>query len=262
MSLTKDEIKKVQKFLGVEVDGLNGPKTTAAVKEWQKSHGLEDDGIVGAKTWAAMFNEGLNKPASKGFAGALYSPLSNHITRVNGKVNKYIVIHYTCSTTSVAGSALKVKNVFAKRQASSDFVVDDGGAVQLNPDLLKYGTWHCGDKKNPYSKGGQYYGKCTNRNSIGIEVCSNLKKGFSTHSANNEGWYYSAATLDNLVKLVRELMKVYNIPKERVIRHYDVSGKVCPGIIGWNNEPIYSQDDKKTKEFSNSTEWLKFKSRL
>lgn len=38
----------------VEVDGLIGPKTRAAVKEFQKAKGLKVDGIVGDKTWAAL----------------------------------------------------------------------------------------------------------------------------------------------------------------------------------------------------------------
>jgi peptidoglycan hydrolase-like protein with peptidoglycan-binding domain len=42
-----DEVKKLQKKLGVEAIGTFGPKTEAAVKAWQKANGLKDDGIVG-----------------------------------------------------------------------------------------------------------------------------------------------------------------------------------------------------------------------
>ena len=41
-------------------------------------------------------------------------------------------------------------------------------------------------------------------------------------------------------------MQTYNIPADRVIRHYDVSGKLCPGIIGWNED---SKDISQWKEF-------------
>lgn len=58
-------------------------------------------------------------------------------------------------------------------------------------------------------------------------------------------------------------MKKYNIPIDRVVRHYDISGKHCPGIIGWNNEKIY---DLKTKKYSTtrstSDKWEEFKKRL
>lgn len=39
---------------GLVVDGIFGPRTTAAVKSFQRSHGLVADGIVGKKTWAAL----------------------------------------------------------------------------------------------------------------------------------------------------------------------------------------------------------------
>ena len=41
-------------------------------------------------------------------------------------------------------------------------------------------------------------------------------------------------------------MQTYNIPADRVIRHYDVSGKLCPGIIGWNED---SKDVSQWKAF-------------
>ena len=34
--------------------------------------------------------------------------------------------------------------------------------------------------------------------------------------------------MKNAADLVKLLMKKYNVPVERVIRHYDVTGKVCP----------------------------------
>ena len=36
------------------LDGIVGPKTTAAIKEFQTANGLDPDGIVGPKTWAAL----------------------------------------------------------------------------------------------------------------------------------------------------------------------------------------------------------------
>jgi len=48
------EVKELQEFLGISVDGDFGPKTEAAVKKWQSANGLKADGIVGPKTWDAM----------------------------------------------------------------------------------------------------------------------------------------------------------------------------------------------------------------
>ena len=46
-------------------------------------------------------------------------------------------------------------------------------------------------------------------------------------------------------------MSTYKIPINNVIRHYDVSGKHCPGIIGWNPDTP-----------GNEEEWHKFKGML
>ena len=49
---------------------------------------------------------------------------------------------------------------------------------------------------------------------------------------------------------IYHVMKRYGIPIENVVRHYDISGKYCPGIIGWN---INSGSD---------AAWRNFKTRL
>lgn len=69
------------------------------------------------------------------------------------------------------------------------------------------------------SKGGTFYGKCTNSNSIGIEMCCKKKNG---------KLYITDKTIANAGELVRYLMKKYDIPESRVIRHFDVNGKYCP----------------------------------
>jgi len=51
-----DDVKKIQKKLGLKDDGSFGPLTETAVKKWQKENGLTDDGIVGNTTWNKMFN--------------------------------------------------------------------------------------------------------------------------------------------------------------------------------------------------------------
>lgn len=147
-----ESVKLLQRHLNVTADGDFGPKTEAAVKEFQKKKGLEADGIVGEKTWKALGVANNSSFITK-------SPLSVHISKSSNKQNKYIVLHYTAGGSSKPGSAMSVKHVFESRQASSDFVVDDSTILQLNPDLDKYYTWHCGDK-NYGNKGGSLYGKC------------------------------------------------------------------------------------------------------
>lgn len=254
----KEAVKKVQKVVGVTADGIYGPKTEAAVKAWQKSHNLDDDGIVGPKTWAAMFPEQKETNSKCVDPSVVYMPLSVHVTKSAGRKIKYLAIHYTAGGSSAKGRARNIKNVFEKRKASADFAVDDAEMVQFNPDIKNYYCWAVGDTKA--SKVNCPDGR--NSNTISIEICSNLKKGTSVEKANHEGWYYSEASLENAAKLAKILMKKYDIPIENVVRHYDISGKLCPGIIGWNDGPLYKTDGTKTNQKNNSEKWLEFKKRL
>lgn len=259
-----EEVKTLQRLLKVTVDGDFGPKTEAAVKQFQKEKGLDVDGIVGPKTWKALGVNDEPKTDSKCVdPSVIYAPLKSCITRTPNRTIKYIAIHYTAGASSAPGRAINMKNSWEKtRRASADFGVDDRDMVQFNPDLKNYKCWSVGDKKNPYGGGGRLYGIATNGNTISIEICSNLKKGASASKTNHEGWYYTDAALNNAVKLVKILMKKFNIPLERVVRHYDISGKICPGIIGWNDGDINDINGNKTNKKNNSDKWKEFKKRL
>lgn len=50
-----ENVKQIQKFLGLPDTGNFGDLTFQAVKTWQKNNGLKDDGVVGSKTWSKMF---------------------------------------------------------------------------------------------------------------------------------------------------------------------------------------------------------------
>lgn len=254
-----DDVRTLQKKLNITVDGIFGPITETAVIAFQKSKGLVADGIVGPKTWAAL---GVSN-SKRIIPSVIYAPLTSCITKKANRNIKYIAIHYTAGGSSAAGRAKSMKNSWEKnKRASADFGVDDATMVQFNPDLNNYYCWSVGDKKNPYSGGGHLYRVATNTNTISIEICSNLLDGYSASKVNHAGWYYTESALRNAAKLVKILMKKYNIPIERVVRHYDISGKICPGIIGWNNAPLYDAKGNKMGIMNNSSEWLKFKKRL
>lgn len=259
-STDREMNKRIQKVVGVSADGVWGPKTTAAVKAWQKAHLLQADGLVGPATLAAM---GLSEDAGRQTATTegitiTKAPINQHITRCQNRPIRYIAIHYTAGSTSGEGAAMRNRNVFLKRAASADFCVDDKTIIQVNPDLKNYYCWSVGDKKNPWTGGGRLNGKAVNKNTISIEICSNLKQGASASAANHEGWYFTYKSLENARKLVKYLMKTYSIPKENIIRHYDVTGKLCPGVPGWNDGPLYTTNGVQTKEKNNSMEWERF----
>lgn len=155
-----------------------------------------------------------------------------HTTAKANRNIKYIVIHYTAGVTSKAGSAINTADFFTSTEVSSDFTVDDTAVVQYNPDIKNRYTWHCGGNKYA-TKGGSLYGICKNSNSIGIEICCTNSTG-KMQNANDKSYSFTDAAVANAEWLVKKLMAEYNIPAERVVRHYDVTGKPCPGIIGWN----------------------------
>lgn len=246
---TGDAVKALQGILGIKGDGVFGPKTEQIIKQFQKDNNLKDDGVVGPKTWALLEKDNI---------AIVDGHINIHITRSPNRPIKYISIHYTAGSTSKGGTALATRNVFLKRSASADYVVDDETIVQINPDLRNNFCWAVGDRKNPYTGGGKLYGKAVNKNTISIEICSNLKKGTTSAMPNHDGWYFTDKSLNNAAKLVRHLMKLFNVPKSNVIRHYDISGKLCPGIIGWNDSNVYDTNGKVTAQKSNSDAWMVF----
>lgn len=72
-------------------------------------------------------------------------------------------------------------------------------------------AWHCGAKTYRHPD-------CRNANSIGVEICMNDGQG-----------NVRQGSIDRAAQLVRLLMDKYHIAKENVLRHYDVTGKHCPG---------------------------------
>ena len=155
----------------------------------------------------------------------LYKKLTKvNYTHMSNKKNEYIVIHYTGNATDTAlANARYFETV--NRGASANYFVDQTSVYQCVLDSDK--AWHVGVNYGNHT----LFGKCTNSNSIGIEMCSNNKK-------------IAEDTYKNTVTLTKQLMKKYNIPASRVVRHYDVCNKVCPGWSGWT-----SKNDKIWKKF-------------
>ena len=125
---------------------------------------------------------------------------------------KYIVIHDTGNDKPLANAEAHF-NYFnnAPRNASAHYFVDEKQILQIIEGQDT--AWHCGDGKGKYG--------ITNSNSIGIEICI------------NDGEY--TTEIRKTIELTRHLMQKYNIPHDRVVRHYDASRKLCPAKLSANN---------------------------
>ena len=145
---------------------------------------------------------------------------------------KYIVVHYTGAPGSAVNNATYFANGY--RGASAHYFVGYNGEIwQSVSDNLA--AWSVGGNKYPGTKGGSVYGKCTNYNSINIEMCV---KTSGSRSDTSKDWYFENATINSTVKLVQGLMKKYDVPLSRVVRHYDVVGKYCPNPFVLNDDPV------------------------
>lgn len=141
---------------------------------------------------------------------------------------KYIVIHYTGNDGDTAMNNAKY---YAQNdiKTSAHYFVDSKEIIQSVADLRV--AWAVGGSKYAscaQTGGGKLYGKCKNANSISIEICDEQKNGT---------YYPKSGAITNALKLAKQLMEKYNIPQENVVRHFDVTGKLCPAYwAGKENE--------------------------
>lgn len=136
---------------------------------------------------------------------------------------QYIVIHYT----GALGDAEAACRYFAggNRNASAHYFIGHGGDIWQGVED-KNMAWHCGAAAYKHAE-------CRNANSIGIEMCVK-KKNTASMDASDRDWYFEDATVEAAAGLTRYLMEKYSIPASHVIRHYDVTGKICPNPYVYN----------------------------
>lgn len=128
-----------------------------------------------------------------------YSRPGTQSKKING-----IVIHYTANPGS---TAMQNRNYFEglkdshETQASSHFIVGiDGEIIQCVP------TWEIA-----------YASNRRNSDSVSIETCHLTSDGS-----------YTDETYESLIQLTAWLCKKFDLTEEDVIRHYDITGKICP----------------------------------
>ena len=152
-----------------------------------------------------------------------YLPISNK--KQIGKTRKYsdikyLVIHDTGNTSRGADAMAHYKYLqTATRYGSAHYYLDDKQIIQTIGD--SHTAWSIGDKWG-YANNPNRIKDALNSNSISIELCINSDVD-------------KAKAYKNLVELTKNLMKKFNISQDRVIRHFDATGKNCPGSWSGNN---------------------------
>lgn len=136
---------------------------------------------------------------------------------------QYIVFHYTGNKGDTAENNAKYfhNNIVG---TSAHYFVDRNGVVYKSVNLMRIANAVGKDYRSGRAGEAKYYGKCTNANSVSIELCDCVDKSPSWEQM-------KSARL-----LVQRIQKKCPNAKT-IIRHWDVNGKVCPArMIGQNNK--------------------------
>lgn len=150
---------------------------------------------------------------------------------------KYITIHSTGNPKSTAQNERDyLTNLINTNSTGWHYVVSDKTIIEAIPPTER--AWHAGDGKDGTG----------NNKSIGIEMVETGNRDMVIH---------------NTLKLVKYLQKEYNIGDDKVVRHYDWSGKNCPRILskdnwkGWRDFKMSLKEIKEEKDKHEPSKWAK-----
>ena len=132
-----------------------------------------------------------------------YSPNFTITKRAKTKI-KFIIIHYTGMKKESA--ALKRLCDEKSKVSAHYFIRKNGDLIRIVPDL--YEAWHAGESSWKKIKS-------LNKYSIGIEIQNN------GHGYKYEN--YSIKQINSLIKLLKRLIKIYNIDIRNVLGHSDIA---------------------------------------
>ena len=163
-----------------------------------------------------------------------YIPISNKKQFGNKrslKDIKFIVVHDTGNKSRGAGAMNHKKYLEnATRSGSAHYYVDDKEIIQPIGDSTV--AWAVGDTG---SNKDRTRTDVTNSNSLNVEICINSDSNYNQ-------------AVKNANELIKNLMIKFNIPVDRVVRHFDASGKPCPKTMKANNWEKWGQFIKELKD--------------
>jgi peptidoglycan hydrolase-like protein with peptidoglycan-binding domain len=172
-----ENVKILQRSLGLKDDGMFGPRTEAAVKRWQSENGLLADGIVGPKTWSAMkldqlvstdISESFNSDSDDLIIKQSFLPKDEYYP---GPTNKdWVFLHHTAGWHNPYNT-IKSWARDTRGRVATEFVLG-GPSVRGNDDQFDGELVQC----IPTGGYGWHLGKngsqTMHTNSVGIEVCN------------------------------------------------------------------------------------------
>ena len=183
-----EDVRTLQRALGITDDGIFGEQTEKAVIAYQKSKGLVADGIVGAKTWATIPTEPVMKKSKR-------------------KIER-IIIH--CTATK-EGREVSVAEIDAWHRARGfagigyHYVIHLDGRVENGRDVDLAGAHTAG--YNKHSIGVCYVG--------GLATDGKTPKDTRTDEQKQ-----------SLLRLLDELRMFY--PLATIHGHREFANKACP----------------------------------
>jgi hypothetical protein len=110
-----DLVRQIQKKLNVDVDGVFGSATEAALRQFQRAKGLVPDGIVGPQTWVALGSSttvaAIPDPTSRPIGQITRIAAASHIARFSWKDRGIAPAGY------IKGMAVAYARVYCKLKA-------------------------------------------------------------------------------------------------------------------------------------------------
>lgn len=165
------DVRFIQSKLGLNQDGVFGPKTKACVIEFQRAYALVADGIVGPQTWAVLktvkFEEESLDTSQPAQIYEMYKLDGDEMIMNQGKP-EYLFYHHTAGWHNPYNT-ISNWNKDTRGRIATEFVIGgpsikgdnnqyDGKILKCMPD--GYWAYHL----------GRVGGSNMNKNSIGIEV--------------------------------------------------------------------------------------------
>lgn len=171
---TGEQVKQIQKALGIKADGIFGKGTEDAVKKFQKDNGLTVDGKVGSKTLQKLM-ENLDTDLSPIIKPGQIIDIKEHLLPkgeyISGKYkNEYIILHHTAGHDDPK-AVIDCWGKDSLGKVATEFVIGgqrcfDGRSLY---DGQVYRSYPEGCQAYHIGKSGSSY---MNLHSVGIELCN------------------------------------------------------------------------------------------